>query len=96
MPLPMVADDLAAGRLVQIMLEGPGPGLLPMQAIYKADSLPGPAARWLLDRIRSSANTRLRDWVGLKASSASSTRPRGRNRYRKTKCSSIDHIFRNT
>ncbi|HEY0123746.1 MAG TPA: LysR family transcriptional regulator [Rhizobium sp.] len=67
MPLPMVADDLAAGQLVQIMLEGPGPGLLPMQAIYKADSLPGPAARWLLDRIRSSANMRLREWDGLRA-----------------------------
>ncbi|MGH6858850.1 MAG: substrate-binding domain-containing protein, partial [Phyllobacterium sp.] len=53
MPLPMVADDLAQARLVQIRLEGPGPGLLPMQAIYKADALPGPAGRWLLDRIRS-------------------------------------------
>lgn len=54
MPLPMVADDLAAGRLVEIKLEGPGAGLLPMQAIYKADVMPGPAARWFLGRILSS------------------------------------------
>ncbi|RWX81596.1 LysR family transcriptional regulator [Neorhizobium lilium] len=51
MPLPMVASDLAEGRLVQIKLEGPGPGILPMRAIYKADAMPGPAGRWLLDRI---------------------------------------------
>ena len=55
MPRPTVADDLAAGRLIQITLEGPGAGFLPMQAIYKADVLPGPAARWMLDRIKSSA-----------------------------------------
>lgn len=34
------ADDLAAGQLVQIILKGPGPGLLPMQAIYKAEAFP--------------------------------------------------------
>ena len=55
MPKPMVAEDLDARRLVQITLEGPGAGFLPMQAIYKADVLPGPAARWMLDRIRASA-----------------------------------------
>lgn len=53
MPLPLVADDLAAGRLVRVALEGPGPGLMPLQAIYKSDALPGPAAQWFLDRIRS-------------------------------------------
>ena len=53
MPLPMVADDLVEGRLVKVMLEGPGPGVLPMQAIYKADALPGPAGQWLLDRVRT-------------------------------------------
>lgn len=52
MPRPMVQDDLAAGRLSALTLEGPAPGLLPMQAIHKADALPGPAARWLLDRVR--------------------------------------------
>jgi DNA-binding transcriptional LysR family regulator len=55
MPLPLVADDIAAGRLVRIALEGPGPGLMPLQAIYKPDVRPGPAAQWFLDRVRSSA-----------------------------------------
>jgi len=55
MPKPMVAEDIASGRLVQVVLEGPGAGILPMQVIYKADVLPGPAARWLLERIRASA-----------------------------------------
>jgi len=55
MPLPMVEADLQAGRLVPIALEGPGPGILPMHAIYKADVLPGPAARWLLDRMQAGA-----------------------------------------
>jgi len=66
MPLPMVSEDLAAGRLVQITLEGPGAGILPMQAIYKADALPGPAAQWMLDRIRSTANARNRMMDGLR------------------------------
>lgn len=56
MPLPTVLDDLQAGRLVQITLEGPGAGFLPMQAIYKADTLPGLAGQWFLDRIRSAGD----------------------------------------
>ncbi|MGI4957064.1 MAG: substrate-binding domain-containing protein, partial [Janthinobacterium lividum] len=66
MPLPMVSADLAAGRLVEILFEGPGPGILPMQAIYKSDVLPGPAAQWMLDRIRSAAvpQRRARDGIG--------------------------------
>lgn len=40
MPLLMVTEDLAAGRLVQVKLEGPGLGILPMQAIYKSDDCP--------------------------------------------------------
>lgn len=69
MPLPMVSADLTAGRLVRILFEGPGPGILPMQAIYKADVLPGPAAQWMLDRIRSTAILqRSHKWI-FKASS---------------------------
>lgn len=58
MPLPIVSEDLARGELVTIVLEGPGPGRLPMQAIYKADTLPGPAGRWFLEQIRSIDDTR--------------------------------------
>ena len=54
MPLAMVADDLAAGRLVRITLEGPGAGVLPMKAIYPVGSLPGPAGRRFLAALMSS------------------------------------------
>jgi DNA-binding transcriptional LysR family regulator len=50
MPHWLVADDLASGRLVSIELEGPAAGLMPFQAVYPADQLPGPAGRWLLGR----------------------------------------------
>ena len=66
MPLPMVADDLKEGRLVQIILEGPAAGILPMHAIYKADILPGPATRWVLDRLRSSASQQRKMWHGVR------------------------------
>lgn len=52
MPLHLVDDDLAAGRLVRIELEG-GPDLvLPMAAGYRTDTPPGPAGRWLIDRLK--------------------------------------------
>jgi len=51
MPLWMVAEDLAAGRLARITLEGPSAGIMPFQAIYRADAQPGPAGRWLIERL---------------------------------------------
>jgi hypothetical protein len=38
MPLPVVAADLAAGRLVRIELEGPQPMIMTMHAIYRLDT----------------------------------------------------------
>lgn len=52
MPLWLVSEDLQTGRLVRITLEGPAAGLMPFQAAYPADRLPGPAGRWLLQRLR--------------------------------------------
>jgi DNA-binding transcriptional LysR family regulator len=52
MPLWMISDDLKKGRLVRIELEGPSAGLMPFQATYLADRLPGPASRWLLERFQ--------------------------------------------
>ena len=51
MPLWLVADDLAAGRLVSIELEGPAAGVVPFHAAYLADRFPGQAGWWLLDRL---------------------------------------------
>lgn len=53
MPLWLFADDLAAGRLIRIEIEGPSAGIMPFQAVYLADTLPGLAGRWLLGRLSS-------------------------------------------
>jgi len=55
MPRFLVAADLAAGKLVEIKIEGPQVGIVPMQAVYRADTRPGPAGRWLIDKLRESA-----------------------------------------
>lgn len=49
MPVPMVADDLAAGRLVRLDLpDWPGT-TYPIELLHRPDHTPGPAARWLMD-----------------------------------------------
>lgn len=50
MPLPMVEDDLAAGRLVKLAMPDETGVSYRMSAIYRRDAPPGPAAAWLLDR----------------------------------------------
>ncbi|MBA4795186.1 MAG: LysR family transcriptional regulator [Phenylobacterium sp.] len=54
MPAATVADDLAAGRLVAIEVEGAlrESSTLPMQAVYRAEAHPGPAGRWFIEQIR--------------------------------------------
>jgi DNA-binding transcriptional LysR family regulator len=57
MPLHAVERDLAEGRLKRLEVQGyPASGLaLPMSAAYRAASPPGPAGRWLIERLKSSA-----------------------------------------
>jgi DNA-binding transcriptional LysR family regulator len=52
MPEPMVRDDLASGGLVRLALDHWAADLYTLQAIHRSDTTPGPAARWLIDRIR--------------------------------------------
>jgi DNA-binding transcriptional LysR family regulator len=54
MPLGMVAADLANGTLIRISLEDVPPEslVIPMSAIYRTESPPGPAGRWLIDRLK--------------------------------------------
>ncbi|MBU3079327.1 LysR family transcriptional regulator [Sphingomonas quercus] len=54
MPYPMVASDLAAGRLVELELEDGWPDgfMMPMLAVHRSDAPPGPAGRWLIDRLK--------------------------------------------
>ena len=54
MPRHVVQGDLDAGRLAHISTEDiPADGLIrPMAAAYPADAPPGPAGRWLIDRLK--------------------------------------------
>ena len=63
MPLHAVERDLAEGRLVRLATpEIPASGLVaPMAAVYRAAAPPGPAGRWLIERLKagSSAETQI-------------------------------------
>jgi DNA-binding transcriptional LysR family regulator len=54
MPLHAVDQDLLEGRLVRLSIEDvPETGLiLPMSAIYLSAKPPGPAGRWLIERLK--------------------------------------------
>ncbi|MEP9379097.1 LysR family transcriptional regulator [Aquabacter sp. CN5-332] len=54
MPLHAVERDIAEGRLVALSIEDvPPEGLLmPMSAVYPASTPPGPAGRWLIERLK--------------------------------------------
>ena len=55
MPLHTVRDDIAAGRLVELQIEDVPPGglILQMSAVYPVAAPPGPAGRWLIERLRA-------------------------------------------
>jgi DNA-binding transcriptional LysR family regulator len=50
MPVPMIAEDLATGRLVQLDMPDSIGGDYVLEAIYRTDTPPGPAASWLIAR----------------------------------------------
>jgi DNA-binding transcriptional LysR family regulator len=54
MPMHAVKQDLLQGRLVKLSIEDlPEEGLiLPMSAVYLTAKPPGPAGRWLIERLR--------------------------------------------
>lgn len=59
MPLPMIEEDLASGRLVTLSLQmqpdiGPG---FSMHAVHLMDYPPGPAGRWFVNRLRMYASS---------------------------------------
>ncbi|WP_108124640.1 LysR family transcriptional regulator [Saccharospirillum mangrovi] len=56
MPLPEVAQDVAAGYLTTVTLEGgPTHYKMPMSAVYRTDAQPGIGGRWLIDRLKQLA-----------------------------------------
>lgn len=50
MPLEMVEEDLAEGRLAELDLPDHRGGVYPLSALWRRDQPPGPATRWLRDR----------------------------------------------
>lgn len=54
MPLHTVQKDIAEGRLVMLAVEDVPPGglALPMSAVYRVADPPGPAGRWMIERLK--------------------------------------------
>jgi len=54
MPLLAVQEDIASGRLVELLIEDGPPGglVMPMSAAYPSGAPPGPAGRWLIERLK--------------------------------------------
>lgn len=59
MPAHTVQDDIHAGRLVELQVDDVPPGglILPMLAVYPCAAPPGPAGRWLIERLRDCSST---------------------------------------
>ena len=55
MPEAMVAEDIAAGRLVRLPLKNWDQVGFHLQIVHRIDTPPGPAARWLVDQFRLAA-----------------------------------------
>lgn len=51
MPMHMVGDDLARGTLVKLQLPVRPGGVMRYTLVHRVDSPPGPAGRWLADRL---------------------------------------------
>jgi len=51
MPEPAVRADIESGRLVRLDLPDWRGGVYPMQVVYKIESPPGPAGRWLVEQL---------------------------------------------
>ena len=58
MPEPMVREDVRAGRLVRLDMREYKDEFLPLHAIYRTDTPPGPAGSWLIARFDASVLTR--------------------------------------
>ncbi|HEX7858484.1 MAG TPA: LysR family transcriptional regulator [Sphingobium sp.] len=57
MPLPMVEEDLANGKLVMLDMPDNISGDYVMDAIYRTDTPPGPAGSWLIAHLRQQVDT---------------------------------------
>ena len=55
MPFEAIEADMAAGRLVELEIEDSpsAQAVMPLSAVYPTDAPPGPAGRWLIDRLKA-------------------------------------------
>jgi DNA-binding transcriptional LysR family regulator len=76
MPQHVVEADLASGELVRIFAEEipPESHVVAMSAIYRNDSPPGPAGRWLIDHLKQEALPLQRQVSGSVAAIAAGAR----------------------
>lgn len=56
MPLPMVREDIASGRLAVLNMPDARGGIYTLEAIYRTDTPPGPAASWLIERFKGQSS----------------------------------------
>ncbi|QKD01930.1 LysR family transcriptional regulator [Mesorhizobium loti] len=77
MPLHVVGKDIAEGRLVELSIQDiPRGGLeLPISAIYPIASPPGPAGRWMIERLKQCSNEMPGKWPMDKVFSTSVSIP---------------------
>jgi DNA-binding transcriptional LysR family regulator len=53
MPLDVIGGNLKEGSLVELDIEdAPSSQVMPMSAFWRADTPPGPAGRWLIERLK--------------------------------------------
>jgi DNA-binding transcriptional LysR family regulator len=59
MPYSVVAEDLAGNDLVELSIQDQEPEgfLMPMLSVHRTDTPPGPAGRWLIERLKGTAST---------------------------------------
>jgi DNA-binding transcriptional LysR family regulator len=57
MPLDVVEADLEAGSLVRLTIDDPAPSvqIMTLSAVYPTAAPPGPAGRWLIERLKRGA-----------------------------------------
>ncbi len=58
MPEWLVREDVAAGRLKRLAIDTWEDALYPLQSLSRTDRPPGPAGRWLIQRLRDEGWTR--------------------------------------
>jgi DNA-binding transcriptional LysR family regulator len=85
LPLHLVEADLARGALVQIAPEDSPvwTSAIPVSAVYRTDSPPGPAGRWLIEHLKQDEAWRLREQSFLAAASIAARAERHRLRQHK-------------